>query len=210
MPKPQRHPVRPDTSGAAIHIGDEKLLGKINMPPVQLPKTQSQPSTNRSKVSPPKKGDAEKTTVATQDLTTPPRDVAGDTSAKKVTEKPTAKKEETAQGPRVWLHIPEKYRDEIALHINRIGVSEADVIKLVATELRQIETFSPPEKEYVKPRYEERGVVVRFKVPTKYIEAYERKFNPIGIKPSVFPYYAWAAQHEDAVYRKILDKLKAT
>ncbi|SMD14987.1 hypothetical protein, partial [Primorskyibacter flagellatus] len=102
-----------------------------------------------------------------------------------------------------------KYLSEIEEHLARTGVSQDDIIKLVAIALSSIGRFDMPDKEWIATRKAAKGALVRYAIPQAFVDAYNRKFNPLGVKPQTHPYYAWAAQNEDTVYPKILDRLKS-
>ncbi|WP_084355179.1 hypothetical protein [Primorskyibacter flagellatus] len=78
----------------------------------------------------------------------------------------------------------------------------------MAIALSSIYRFDMPDREWIATRKATKGVLVRFAIPQAFVEAYNRKFNLLGVKPQTHPYYAWAAQYEDTVYPKILDRLK--
>ena len=189
MPKPKAQVLSPDTTGATLHIGDDEVLDQLGLSPAALPCRQAAPQ------EPQAKQPARQSVQASK----PPRG-----------SKPTAReKKKTSQSPQIHLHIAEKYLSEIEEHVARTGVSKDDIIKLVAIELSVIDSFDMPDTEWHATRKTAKGVLVRYAIPQEFVDVYNRKFNPLGVKPQTHPYYAWAAQHEDTVYPTILDRLKS-
>ncbi|SMD06903.1 hypothetical protein [Primorskyibacter flagellatus] len=189
MPKPKAQVLHPDTTGATLHIGDSKLLDQLGVSPAALPGRQAAPQEPQAKQPARQSGQASK----------PPRG-----------SKPTSReKKMPSQSPQTHLHIAEKYLSEIEAHVVRTGVSKDDIIKLVAIELSVIDRFDMPDTEWIATRKTTKGVLIRYAIPQEFVDAYNRQFNPLGVKPQTHPYYAWADQHEDTVYPKILDRLKS-
>ncbi|SMD08997.1 hypothetical protein [Primorskyibacter flagellatus] len=149
MPKPKAQVLHPDTTGAAIHIGDRKRLDQSSANPVQLPDT---------------------------------------AAAARGTGTERKKKTIVSQSPQTHLHIAEKYLSEIEEHQARTGVSQDDIIKLVAIALSSIGRFDMPDKEWIATRKAAKGVLVRYAIPQEFVDAYNRKFNPLGVKPQTHPY----------------------
>lgn len=116
MAKPKAQVLRPDTSGATLHIGDNTLLDQLGVSPVPLPEKLAVPQEARQ-MQPARQGvQASKPPRGTKAATDPS---APEQSASKVSAKT---KKMPSQSPQTHLHITEKYVSEIEQHSAKTGV----------------------------------------------------------------------------------------